>query len=180
MHDRAGMLPVAVRKKSPTLFQEIDRESSEQQKDSDQVAEALRKEKPVTRTISDLVVENAFVAVKESVSCATLKELRERLMQVLPQNSQETRTRYARFVIRWFFPDGIDGIARKTWVAYQDEKILSDCLALSLPVAGSCDGSLRNRVPVPNRVGNACSIIRVRSISLWLLRWPGHKKKPSD
>ena len=58
------------------------------------------------------------------------------------QNSQETRLRYARFVVHWFFPDGLDGIARKTWLAYQDDKILSDVLRYLYlehePVMGAC------------------------------------------
>ena len=60
----------------------------------------------------------------------------------LGQNSQETRLRYARFLIRWFFADGLDGIARKTWVAYQGEKILTDILRYlylaNEPVMGAC------------------------------------------
>jgi hypothetical protein len=50
--------------------------------------------------------------------------------------------RYARFVIRWFFADGLDGIARKTWLAYQDEKILMDILRylylVHEPIMGLC------------------------------------------
>ncbi len=53
--------------------------------------------------------------MKESVGCQDLKELQSRLVTVLKQNSQETRLRYARFVLQCFFGDGLDGIARKTW-----------------------------------------------------------------
>ena len=48
-------------------------------------------------------------------------------------NSQETRLRYARFLIRWFFADGLDGIARKTWVAYEDEKNLASVCCRAIP-----------------------------------------------
>jgi hypothetical protein len=45
-------------------------------------------------------------------------------------------------VIRWFFADGLNGIARKTWLAYQDEQILSDILRYLYlkhePVMGAC------------------------------------------
>lgn len=94
------------------------------------------------RTISDLHFPEAILAVKESTSCHDLKELQSRLATRLGQNSQETRLRYARFLIRWFFADGLDGIARKTWVAYQDEKILADILRFLYlahePVMGAC------------------------------------------
>jgi hypothetical protein len=94
------------------------------------------------KTISDLYFHEAIFAVKESTNCQNLKELQTRLVSKLGQNSQETRVRYARFVIRWFFADGFDGIARKTWVAYQDEKILIDILRYLYlahePVMGAC------------------------------------------
>ncbi len=66
--------------------------------------------------------------MKESVKCRSLEELRTHLIAVLGQNSVETRIRCARFVIRCYFPDGLDGLARKIWTTYQDEKILSDVL----------------------------------------------------
>jgi hypothetical protein len=94
------------------------------------------------RTISDLHFPEAIFAVKESADCHDLKELQSRLTSRLGQNSQETRLRYARFLIRWFFPDGLDGIARKTWIAYRDEKILADILRFLYlahePVMGAC------------------------------------------
>ena len=94
------------------------------------------------KTISDLHFPEAILAVKESTACQDLKELQACLVSRLGQNSQETRLRYARFVIRWFFADGLDGIARKTWVAYQDEKILTDILRYlylaNEPVMGAC------------------------------------------
>ena len=71
------------------------------------------------KTISDLFLPDAVLGVKESVNCQSLEELKSRLVVALGQNSLETRTRNARFVIRWFFPDGLDGIARKTWAAYR-------------------------------------------------------------
>jgi hypothetical protein len=80
------------------------------------------------KTISDLHFPEAVFAVKESINCRNLKELQTLLVSRLGQNSQETRLRYARFLIRWFFADGLDGIARKTWIAYQDEKVLTDVL----------------------------------------------------
>ena len=89
---------------------------------------SIRRGAGAKRTISDLHFPEAILAVKAATACRDLKELQACLVSSLGQNSQETRVRYARFVIRWFFPDGLDGIARKTWVAYQDEKILTDIL----------------------------------------------------
>jgi hypothetical protein len=102
----------------------------------------IRRGAGAKKTISDLHFPEAIFAVKESTACQDLKELQVRLVSRLGQNSEETRVRYARFVIRWFFADGLDGIARKTWVAYQDEKILIDILRylylVHEPVMGLC------------------------------------------
>jgi hypothetical protein len=107
-----------------------------------QSVQPIRRGAGAKKTISDLHFPEAIFAVKESTSCQDLKELQTRLVSSLGQNSQETRVRYARFVIRWFFADGLDGIARKTWVAYQDEKILIDILRylylVHEPVMGAC------------------------------------------
>lgn len=94
------------------------------------------------RTIQDLRLFEGVVAVQESVNCVDLDELRTRVTACFDQNSQETKLRYARFVIANFFRDGLDGIARKTWMAYQDEKILLDVLRYLYlqhePVMGAC------------------------------------------
>ena len=105
-------------------------------------AQPIRRGAGAKKTISDLHFPEAILAVKESTACRNLKELQTCLVSRLGQNSQETRLRYARFLIRWFFADGLDGIARKTWVAYQDEKILTDILRYlylaNEPVMGAC------------------------------------------
>jgi hypothetical protein len=107
-----------------------------------QPLQPIRRGAGAKKTISDLHFPEAIFAVKESVSCVDLNELQAHLVARLGQNSQETRLRYARFLIRWFFADGLDGIARKTWIAYQDEKILADILRFLYlahePVMGAC------------------------------------------
>jgi hypothetical protein len=109
---------------------------------SDAAPQLKRTRTAAKKTISDLRWPEAVLAVKESVECRDLEGLQARLISCFHQNSQETRLRYARFVLHWFFPDGIDGIARKTWMAYQDEKILSDILRYLYlehePVMGAC------------------------------------------
>ncbi len=95
-----------------------------------------------SKTISDLHFPEAILAVKESTSCSDLAELQARLCSRLGQNSQETRLRYARFVIKWFFSDGLNGLARKTWMAYEDDRLLIDVLRYlylaNEPVMGAC------------------------------------------
>lgn len=94
------------------------------------------------RTISDLNWSDAVLGVMESVQCQNLEELKTRLIAAFGQNSLETRIRSARFVIRWFFPDGLDGLARKTWGAFGDQRILADVLRFLYlsqePVVAAC------------------------------------------
>lgn len=109
---------------------------------ADPAPQPERKRTAVKKTISDLRLQEAVFAVKQSVQCRDLEQLRTVLISRIDQNSQETRLRYARFVLHWFFADGFDGIARKTWMAYQDDKILSDILRFLYldrePVMGAC------------------------------------------
>jgi hypothetical protein len=102
----------------------------------------IRRGSGAKKTISDLHFPEAILAVKEAADCRDVKELKNRLISQLGQNSEATRIRYARFLLRWFFPDGLNGIARKTWLAYQDDRILTDILRYLYlahePVMGAC------------------------------------------
>jgi hypothetical protein len=46
----------------------------------------------------------------------------------LPQNSLSTRDRYAQTLIRWFFPDGMQGLAASVWRRYQDPSLGEEIL----------------------------------------------------
>jgi len=132
------------KKKMPDLFDNDVPKPGEHQEVVSRPSEArdLRRQDGASRTISDLYVPDAMIAIKEATKYESLEALKERLIHALGQNSAETRFRNARFIIRWFFPDGIDGIARKTWSAYEDDRILLDVLRYLYlsqePVMGKC------------------------------------------
>jgi len=94
------------------------------------------------RTIQDALPGEAMLAVKLSVKCASLDELRRQLVAHLGQNSIETRSRYAQSIVQWFFSDGLDGLLRETWNTYGDEAIIKDLLRYMYlakePVMGAC------------------------------------------
>jgi len=98
-----------------------------------------RREKSV---IQDLLVPEGLLAAKLSLDAVTLDDLQRKLETNLRQNSSETRQRYAQSILKWFFPDGLDGIARKVWTAYRDDRIESDILRhlylSSEPIMGAC------------------------------------------
>ena len=94
------------------------------------------------KTIQDILFNEGLLAVRASVAVSTLVELRDSLAQQLGQNSMETRIRYAQSILQWFFPDGLNGLARRVWMAYGDEGIEADILRYlylaAEPVMGTC------------------------------------------
>ena len=59
----------------------------------------------------------------------------------LPQNSLETRDRYSQNLMRWFFPDGIRGLAGQVWLNYRNldlaEEILRYLYLRAEPMVGA-------------------------------------------
>jgi hypothetical protein len=88
------------------------------------------------------LLTEALLAAKLSVECDSLEKLQAQLISHFGQNSQETRTRYSQSVLRWFFADGISGLASRVWAAYQDEEIEKDFLRYlylaAEPLMGVC------------------------------------------
>ncbi len=67
--------------------------------------------------------------MKDSLRFRSFEEFCRHLETSLPQNSESTRHRYARNVIRWFFPErSIDGLAAQAWCYYQDEGLLKEIM----------------------------------------------------
>jgi len=138
------MKVVMAKKKMPGLFDDDVPTPEEHQEVISKASREreMRRQDGASRTISDLYVPEAMIAIKEATKYESLEALKEQLIHLLGQNSAETRLRNARFIIRWFFPDGINGIARKTWSAYEDDRILLDVLRYLYlsqePVMGKC------------------------------------------
>lgn len=105
------------------------------------------------RVLQDLLFPEGLLAAKLSADATTLDDLQKKIEGSLRQNSSETRRRYAQSVVRWFFPDGLDGLARKVWVAYRDERVESDILRHAYLVFRANHGSvcIRGAFPSPRR-----------------------------
>jgi len=80
------------------------------------------------RNLNDTLLQEGLAAVNFSCEVATFEQLKEQLPQKLGQNSAETRARYARYVLRWFFPQGLESLPRRVWMAYREEAIEWDVL----------------------------------------------------
>lgn len=94
------------------------------------------------KIIQDLLLSEGLLAVRVSIGTSTIDELQRKLEQELHQNSAGTRLRYARSILLWFFWDGIDGLARRTWQAFEDDQIEAIILRYlyltAEPLVGTC------------------------------------------
>lgn len=80
------------------------------------------------RGIQDLLWHEGLVALQAIRLFDDEEELRKHLHQHLPQNSDSTRSRYAQSLFRWFFPDGVRGLAARTWLKYAEPALAEEVL----------------------------------------------------
>lgn len=79
--------------------------------------------------LQDFLWKESIQAVKDSLSFGSFEEFCRHLEASLPQNSEATRQRYARNVIRWFFPESsLDGLLTQAWRYYEDENLLKELM----------------------------------------------------
>lgn len=110
----------------------------------DEKVAAPKKPHPSTggKAIQDALLAEGLQAVKLSVECQFVEQLQQVLLNKLGQNSLETRRRYSQSILKWFFPDGIDGLLGRVWRVYGDEAIIHDLLRYSYlaqePLMGAC------------------------------------------
>lgn len=78
-------------------------------------------------TLQDFPYEAGIQAIKDSLDFDDFDVFYQHVLLSLPQNSPETRRRYASLVIRWFFPERkLGGLLPRVWAAHHDDTILSE------------------------------------------------------
>jgi hypothetical protein len=96
---------------------------------------------PGVRAIQDLIWKEAWFALDAVEAHTDDAAFHEYLREHLPQNSRSTRSRYVQTLVRWFFPDGVRGLAARVWLAYQDralaEEVLRYLYLRAEPMAGA-------------------------------------------
>lgn len=93
--------------------------------------------------LQDILWRESLLAIRISLECTSKNELVDRLREELTQNSATTRTRHTSTVLARYFPaPGVDSIARQVLCAYRDEHLLSDLLAILLPMSEPVIGEL--------------------------------------
>jgi hypothetical protein len=80
------------------------------------------------RAIQDLLWKEAKWAVVATEGIDDEATFEDHLREYLPQNSRNTRARYVQTLMRWFFPDGVHGLAAQVWLAYRDEALTDEIL----------------------------------------------------
>jgi len=98
--------------------------------------------KNAQRTLQDLLFAEGLLAIRLSTSLDTFEDLPSQLVAHLHYNSLETRSRYARSILKWFFPDRVGSLVRQIWAVYNDKNIALDILRylylVAEPIMGAC------------------------------------------
>src|SRR5262249_51289539 len=96
---------------------------------------------PDVQAIQDLLWKEARWALPATESFTDDAAFERHLAEQLPQNSPTTRIRYAQTLTRWFFPDGLRGLAPRVWKHYRDQvlgdEILRYLYLQAEPMAGA-------------------------------------------
>lgn len=83
-------------------------------------------------TLQDFPHEAGIQAIKDSLEFDDYDAFYQHLLHNLPQNSPETRRRYASLVTRWFFPEHkLGGLLPQVWAAYGDEALLHELIRVT-------------------------------------------------
>ena len=102
------------------------------------------------KTLQEVMFKEALAALPVIAPLSNLNDLRPRLAESLPQNGAETRIRYADSMIRWFFRDGLQGLALATWRTYGDQGLqlaVHRYLYLSIePIVAQCVGHVLSKL----------------------------------
>jgi hypothetical protein len=89
-----------------------------------------------------VLLAEGLLAARLAVNLDSLDVLHDQLVHHLHQNSLETRSRYARSIVKWFFPNGVESLVCHVWVAYNDESVTADILRyfylVAEPIMGAC------------------------------------------
>jgi len=76
-------------------------------------------------TLQEFPLASGIQAIQDSLLFTDFSTFYRNLHERLPQNSPETRSRYAQRIVRWFFPERkLDSLLPRVWQAYGDHDLL--------------------------------------------------------
>jgi hypothetical protein len=80
-------------------------------------------------TLQDFPLQASIQAVKASIDFESYDDFYLYLLEHLPQNSPQTRKRYAELIGKRYFPESsVDNLLAQVWKAYRDERVLIDLM----------------------------------------------------
>ncbi len=83
-------------------------------------------------TLQSFPYEAGIQAIKDSLDFGDFDAFYQHILHSLPQNSPETRKRYASLVARWFFPERkLGGLLPRAWNAFQDDTLLQELVRVT-------------------------------------------------
>jgi hypothetical protein len=83
-------------------------------------------------TLQDFIWADSITLIKATTGFQHYDRFYAYMLDNLPQNSPETRSRYAGLIQRRYFPErSLAGLIPTVWRSYQDEKILTDVMRLT-------------------------------------------------
>jgi len=83
-------------------------------------------------TLQDFPLQASIQAVKASADFESYEDFYRYMLDHLPQNSPETRRRYANLVGKRYFPGlSLGNLLPQVWRAYRDEQILVDLMRVT-------------------------------------------------
>ena len=98
---------------------------------------------------SELAWNETVLAIKKSLDFKSFDEFSKHLIEFLPQNSIETRKRYAQVIFQRYFTDKtLKQLCANVWKYYKDDEILQDTLRYQYLVAEPLVGEFVSRFVV--------------------------------
>lgn len=83
-------------------------------------------------TLQSFPYEAGIQAIKDSLDFSDFDVFYQHVLHSIPQNSPETRRRYASLVTRWFFPERkLGGLLPRVWAAYQSDSLLAELVRVT-------------------------------------------------
>lgn len=108
-------------------------------------------------TLQSFPLEAGMQAIKDSLDFTDFGAFYAHLLECLPQNSPETRRRYASLVVRWLFPERkLGGLLPRAWQAYRDDELLLELSRITVleaePVIARFVAEVVQVLPVGDRL----------------------------
>ena len=84
-------------------------------------------------TLQDFPLAAGMQAIKDSLTFTDFDTFYQDLLENLPQNSPETRHRYASLIVRWYFPQRkLESLLARAWQAYGDDQLLTELIRVAV------------------------------------------------